>query len=553
MTLKLKLLLPVTIFLATFGTAAQGETKPDDGSPRQIPSDPYIVSKTGERLRTTLQDDATQRLRMEVGQTRLVHISARVRRVSIAAPSVADVQVVTSQQVLITAKSVGYTHLILWGADDRPLVIAVSVTRNLDQLRSQFKELFPKEKINVSAVGDLIVLSGTVSDLRIPVRAAEVARLHTERLANLIEVSGDQQVQLDVRFAEVSRSGLRKAGVNFLWRDTQRGYVGGQSSNAGTPGQYLREGNYIPGTGAAPGPPLVPAPSSADAFNLFFSTGLEDFPFSVILSIMTQEGLAKTLAEPTLVALSGQEAKFHAGGEVPILVAEQLGQVSIRYKKFGVKLSFTPTVLGERSMSLKLSVEVSEPDPSVGVVVTGFQVPGFKVRSSETTIRLKDGQSFAIAGLLSDSVHTTVSKVPGLGDIPILGLLFSSKGYQREETELMMVVTGHLVRPLTPDEVPLLPGEDEYNDPNDFELFLMGQIRTKKMKKYKDLEKQKEKEAEADSGPAKKADTQSAVSSHSEKRTSRPGSSGGKSAAFLGLNDQDGLEGPLGPLGFMRN
>ncbi len=421
--------------------------------------------------------EASKNIDMQVGETRLVHLSEKIIRVSVADPSVADLQVVTPLQILITAKQVGSTHLILWGQADEPLVVSVSCSRNLDQLRSQLSKLFPGDEIKVSSVGELVVLSGRVSDLRAPARAAEVAKLYADQLANLIEVSGDQQVQLEVRFAEVSRSALREMGLNFLWRDGARGYVGGTAAPSTAAGEYLRGGTsqlHIPGTASASGPPFVGAPSFGNAFNLFFSTGLDAFPFSAILSIMSQEGLAKILAEPTLVALSGQEAKFHAGGEIPILIARQLGEVSVEYKEFGVQLQFTPTVLGEGTISLQLAVEVSEPDQTSGVSLGGFQVPGFRSRSSATTVRLRDGQSFAVAGLLSESVRSAVTKVPVLGDIPVLGALFRSTAFQREETELMVVVQAHLVRPQRPGALPLLPGENEFTDPSDFRLFLLG-------------------------------------------------------------------------------
>jgi pilus assembly protein CpaC len=521
----------------------------------------WPVSGARAQPRANLQPEPTQNLKMEVGQTRLIRISTKVIRVSVADATVSDVQVVTTEQVLITAKSVGYTHLILWDANNNPLVIAISVTRNLDQLRVQYTELFPNENIQVSAVGDMVVLSGTVSDLRTPARAAEVAKQYTEKLANLIQVSGDEQVQLEVKFAEVSRTGMRKAGINFLWQDNERGYVGGQSTNSTTPGSYYRQTPtpWVPGTDNAMGykAPAVPQASSTDAFNLFFSTGLSNFPFSAILSILSQEGLAKVLAEPTLVALSGQKAEFHAGGEVPILMSTQLGQVSMQFKKFGVKLNFTPTVLSERTLSLNLGLEVSEIDASAGVTSTGFQVPGFKTRSSETTIRLKDGQSFAIAGLLSDSVRSIASKVPVLGDLPILGLLFSSKSYQRNETELMMVVTAHLVRPLTPDETPLLPGEDEYNDPSDFELFLLGSIESDKVESKKNSNEK----TRVDENVKTEIQVDAALSAP------RPHAEPPKDKALLGkepapsnpapvvekLREPEELEGPLGPIGFVRS
>lgn len=428
------------------------------------------------------QAQATSTLRMQVGETRLLRLSEKVIRIAVADPAVADVQAVTESQVLITAKAVGVTNLTLWSAADKPLVLAVACTRNLDLLRGQLKQLFPADAIEVGAAGDLVILSGTVKDLRVPARAAELAGLYSERVANLIEVSGDQQVELEVRFAEVSRSGLRKLGLDFLWKDSARGYIGGQATPSTQVGSYLDGSNnnlVIPGTGDS-GPPYVSAPSSNQAFNLFFSTGLSKFPFSAVLSILSQQGLAKLLAEPTLVALSGQEASFHAGGEVPILIARQLGEVSVEYKKFGVRLEFTPTVLGDKNMSLKLAVEVSEPDATAGATIGGFNIPGFRTRSSATTVRLEDGQSFAIAGLLSDSIRSTVDKVPVLGDIPVLGMLFRSSAFQRNETELMVVVRARLVRPLDGDQVPLLPGEDELADPTDFELFLLGRIQPRK-------------------------------------------------------------------------
>lgn len=508
-----------------------------------------------QRPEAVLQAEANKELRMETGETRLLHVSTNVVRVSVADPTVADVQVVTQQQILITAKTVGYTQVVVWGARDEPLVIAVSATRNLDQLRAQFRELFPNEKIQVSAVGDLIVLSGTVGDLRLPARASEVAQLYTDKLANLIQVTGDQQVQLDVRFAEVSRLGMRRAGAEFLWRDTQRGYIGGLSSANTSPGQYLGGAQNIPGTSATGGPPLVPPGAQGAAFDFFFSTDLADFPFSAMLSILSEEGLAKILAEPTLVALSGQSAKFHAGGEIPIIIAQQLGSSSVRFKKFGVNLRFTPTVLSERTMSLDLGIEVSEPDPSVGVVLTGFQIPGFKTRSSETTVRLKDGQSFAIAGLLSDEVKSTVSKVPGLGDLPILGALFRSTAYRRDETELLVVVTAHLVRPLRPDEVPMLPGEDEYNDPNDFELFFLGKIEPDPLDgadRRQDENLQSSRQASASASAPAEPTAPAAPVAPQAPAAAPPSGTPAPSGTSPSGAPKATREGPLGPIGFMH-
>jgi pilus assembly protein CpaC len=342
------------------------------------------------------------------------------------------------------------------------------VTRNLDRLRSQLAEFFPTEKIAVSAAGDLIVLSGEVSDVRVPERAAEVAQLHAEKIANLIHVVGNQQVQLEVKFAEVSRNGLRELGINLFAQDPGGRFVGGVVA----PGIAADLFGAIPGTGTAGRPP-VQAPAVGGGFNVFFS-GLPRFPFSAILTALESSGLAKMLAEPTLVALSGQEAKFLVGGEFPIPLTSGLGAVTVNWKKFGIILNFTPTVISDGVLHLKLQTEVSDVDPARSVSVGGSVIPGLTSRQSETTVRLLDGQSFAIAGLLSDRVRSSIQRIPFFGDLPILGALFRSVSYQRDESELLVVVTAHLAKPVAPHDAPRLPTDNELNDPNDIQLFLFG-------------------------------------------------------------------------------
>jgi pilus assembly protein CpaC len=411
---------------------------------------------------------AARDLSLEMGQNRLLVLSEPIARVSVADPKVADMKVITPTQLLLTARGVGSTDLTLWNKRDEPLVLALLVSRNLDALRRQLKDLFPNENINVAAAGDLVVLSGEASDVRVPERAAEVAQLHAEKVANLMRVSGNQQVQLEVKFAEVARSALRSMGINIFHRDLAGQYVAGVAQ-PGTPnGQFLA----IPGTGTSAVPDVFP-PATGGGFSLFFS-GLSTFPFSAILSILEANGLSKTLAEPTLVAMSGQDAKFLSGGEFPIPVSTGLGAVGVQWKKFGIILNFTPTVVSEGFLHLKLQTEVSDIDASRSVTVGGFSIPGLVSRQSETTVRLADGQSFAIAGLLNDQIRSQINKIPVLGDIPVLGALFRSVSYQRNESELIVVVTARLTKPVAPHEMPPLPTDDELNDPNDFELFLLG-------------------------------------------------------------------------------
>jgi pilus assembly protein CpaC len=373
---------------------------------------------------------------------------------------------------------IGATDLSIWDKADRVFVVNIAVNRNLDKLRQQMKDLFPDQNIAVTAAGDLVILSGEVDDVRLPQNAQEVASLHAERVANLIKVRGNQQIQLEVRFAEVSRSGFREAGLNFFHEDGNR--YGGIMSPQTPMGSFLpREPeNQIPfqpssgPMGSAFGPAIATSPF-ANAFSIFFADR-DGFPFSAVLSLLKTNGLAKVLAEPTLVAMSGQEASFLAGGEVPIPVVTAVGQVHVEYKKFGIQLKFVPTSLSGELLHLKLMTEVSQPDPNVSVTLGGFSIPGFSSRQSETTVRLRDGQSFAIAGLLSDKTRSLIKKVPFFGELPVLGMLFRSTQFEREETELLVVITARLVKPLAPHEVPALPGENQVDDPDDFELFLLG-------------------------------------------------------------------------------
>ncbi len=446
------------------GGLAQAQLPP--GTPA-MPSPPPV-------LRIDREVGAFREMALEAGQNRLLVLSNEIGRIAVADPTVADLKVITPTQVLLTAKGVGNTDLTLWTRANEPLVIALRVTRNLEGLRKQLKEVFPNENVAISTAGDLVVLTGEVSDVRMPERIAEVARLHSDKVANLVKVSGDQQVQLEVRFAEVSRDGLRQIGVNVFHKSRDGERVGGLVGPPTFPGDFRN----IPGTGpsgrAAPQqPPEVANPQFGQTFN-FFVSAFGKYPFSAMLSLLEGRGLAKVLAEPTLVTLTGQEAKFLAGGEIPIPLSSTFGGIQVEWKKFGIILRFTPTVIGGSTVNLKLAAEVSDLDQTLAVTIAGTTIPGVTSRQSETTVRLGDGQSFAIAGLLSEQVRSQIDRLPFLGDIPILGALFRSTSFQRNETELLVVVTARLVEPVAPHELPPLPTEYENNNPSDLALFLLG-------------------------------------------------------------------------------
>jgi pilus assembly protein CpaC len=474
-SIRARLVVALAATLAVATAAAAPEQAPQPAPPAHPPrmAPPPV-------LRIDREVGALREMTLEAGQNRLLVLSDEIGRIAVADPAVADLKVITPTQVLLTAKGVGSTDLTLWTRGNDPLVFALRVTRELEGLRKQFKELFPGEKIGISTAGDLVVVTGEVSDVRMPERIGEVARLHSDKVANLVKVSGDQQIQLQVRFAEVSREGLRQLGVNLFHKSDDFRTVGGLFGPTTFPGDFLNTTTNpaIPGTGgrglAGPGfPPDVPVPSFARTFN-FLLSGMGDFPLSGILSLLEGRGLAKVLAEPTLVTLTGQEARFLAGGEIPIPLSSAFGSVQVQWKKFGIILSFTPTVIAATTVNLKLAAEVSDLDPNLAVTIGGTTIPGLTSRQSETTVRLGDGQSFAIAGLLSEQIRSQIDRVPVLGSIPVIGALFRSTQFQKNETELLVVVTARLVQPLAPHDVPPLPTEYERNDPTDFALFLLG-------------------------------------------------------------------------------
>lgn len=430
--------------------------------------------RSAPTLRVDREMGAVGEMSLEVGQNRLLLLSEPIVRVAVAEPNVADLKVVTPTQVLLTAKGAGATDLTLWNRDNQPLVIALQVKRSVEALRRQIKELFPKDNVSVSSAGELVVLVGEVNDLRTPERVGEVARLHAKQVANFITVSGNHQVQLSVRFAEVSRSGLKKIGVNLFGASRSGAQMGGMVGPGNTMGTWLNKTDArVPGTGLPGQPPPFPTAPLGDTFQLFFGSATP-FPFNVTLSLLEENGLAKVLAEPSLATLSGQEARFLAGGEIPIPVTSALGAINVTWKKFGIQLGFTPTVLDQGTVSLKVAAEVSDLDPTNAVQSTGFWIPGITSRQAETTVRLGDGQSFAIAGLMSETVRSTVDQVPGLGSIPVLGALFRSSAYKKQETELLVVITVRLVKPVAPHQVQPLPTEFEGGDPDGWTFYLLG-------------------------------------------------------------------------------
>ena len=374
-----------------------------------------------------------------VGRSTIVNVGSAISRVSLTVPDVADAMVTAPQQLLIHGKTPGTISLFVWDRAGGIKTYEVSVRRDLTHLIAQLKELFPGEPLSVMGSGKDVVLSGTVSSKYVIDKAAEVAGGYVEKkefVVNLLkqqEGVASNQVMLRVRFAEVSRSALQELGANFIANGYKNDWFGRSTTQ-----QFS-----------------APDFDSDKPGGLTFSDFLNVFLFNTkhgvgaVVKALSSKGLFQSLAEPNLIASNGKEASFLAGGEYPYPVVQSgsgNNAVTIMFKEFGVRLSFTPTVLGGDLINLKVKPEVSSLDFGNGVNISGFRVPALSTRRTETEVELQDGQTFAIAGLMNNTVSSTMSKIPGIGDIPVLGYLFKSRAYQKQTTELVVMITPQIVR-----------------------------------------------------------------------------------------------------------
>jgi len=445
-----------------------------------------LLGQTQERLRVAIETRTPQTVRLVVGESLVIHSPMQIKRLALAAPKVTDAVVLSPRQFYLTARAVGTTHLTLWDEGDRVItVLDVEVTPNLARLKEKLQEILPGEDIQVAAIHDAVALYGTVSstvrlsqalaiaEAFMPVIAREKeAETGTEtgkekekeiekekkKVINLLQVAGVHQVMLEVRVAEMARSLTRRLGINFTAVASQATFGLSMLNNLTALGESNLAGD-------------VKVSPAVNAITRFRMGGVTVTHF---IDALKENGLVKILAEPTLVTLSGQEASFLAGGEFPIPLPGGLGTVTLGFKSFGVGLVFTPTVLSDNKISMRVAPEVSELDFTNAANVAGFVIPALTTRRASTVIELADGQSFAIAGLISASLRENVSKFPLLGDIPILGALFRSSEYQKSETELIIIVTPHLVKPL--DLAKQTLPTDQFIEPNDAEFYLLGQL-----------------------------------------------------------------------------
>lgn len=386
---------------------------------------------------------------------------------SIANPAIADISSLSDRTIYVLGKSPGVTTLTILDAAGRLLTnVDVIVAADITEFKQRLGQILPGEQIEVRTANDGIVLSGTVSSAARLQRALDLAeRYAPERVSNLMSVGGVQQVMLKVRFAEMERNVSKSLSTSLA---LDGGIFGGNANVSGgtnTNNNSGSQGNSLSGT--------IPGTSEANGA-LLFGFGAGSVEVGLLLEALESKGVVRTLAEPNLTALSGQEAKFLAGGEYPVPVSQDNGSVSVEFKPFGVELNFTPRVVDGDLINLELEAAVSSIDPTNGFTSNAFTIDAFRRRETSTTVELRDGESFAVAGLLQDEFIDTNGQVPWLGDIPILGTLFRSAQYQRSQSELVIIITAHLVTP-TRGEALVLP-TDRIMPPSEKDLFLNGKV-----------------------------------------------------------------------------
>ena len=401
---------------------------------------------------------ASSDLNVPMNRAVIVESDQPFAQLSIANPGIADIDTLSDRSIYVLGKAPGRTTLTLLGPDGKLITnVDVQVSLDVAEFKERLQQIIPGEKIEVRTANDGIVLSGVVSSTAKLDRALDLAERYAPgRVSNLLMVGGVQQVMLKVRFAEMQRSVTKELSNSIGFAGNN---VLGGSGN-------LNEINKIIGGGTGP-----LTTSKNGILGMRFGGG--SLQFAVLIEALESKGMVRTLAEPNLTALSGQEAKFLAGGEYPIPVqSANSNAITIQYKPFGVELSFTPTVVDGDLINLQLNAAVSALDTTTSISNGSFSVNAFKRRETETTVEMRDGESFAIAGLLQDDFNDLNSQVPWLGDIPVLGSLFRSASYQRAQTELVIIVTPHLVSP-TRGEALALP-TDRVKPPTEAELFLFG-------------------------------------------------------------------------------
>lgn len=453
------LLLAFISFVPAYSAIMQA---PEGGAQAQSP--PPSGTQT-----TTLPSQAqgSAPLRVMVGKSLLINTTERLKRISLTDPAIAWAQVITPTQILVHGRAPGEISLLIWDEVERSRSFDLRVDVDVSACAEEEHRVFPDEQISVTPSRSAIVLSGHVSTEDVAKRAGELASAYSPKVVNVLTFGpvGAQEVLLQVKFAEVDRSALTQMGVNFVSTG------GGNSIGSTTTGQF---GGLGPQTlTQTKGPNGTTTTTNGQTINNVLNLFLfrPDINFGAVIEALQTKNLLQILAEPNLIAVNGKEASFLAGGQFPFPIVQPgngFTAVTISFKEFGVRLQFTPVITPNGYIHLKVAPEVSTLDFANALTISGFTVPALSTRRAETEFELQDGQSFVIAGLLDNRVTDIYNKIPGLGDIPILGNFFRSKSVQKSNSELMVLCTVKRISPSNePAEGPKLP--KPYMDPTKFD------------------------------------------------------------------------------------
>jgi pilus assembly protein CpaC len=440
------------VFLAAGGGSSRAQAQQPTAAQQppaaaQPPATPPAAPQPGEYPKVSLT----------AGRSTVLNTDFNIVRIAVTNPAVADATVVQPREILIDGKAPGTISLIVWGENKRVQYDLV-VEPPISTLQQNLRVLFPGEDINVSGSDESTILSGRVSSTSVMLRAGEIAQASANKRAviNLLQVPGgseSQQVLLQVRFAEVNRRVLRQLGVSLFTSGNGFHNVWGRVTTQQFPAPDFSNLQSTKANGDLTS--VSGTQTFSDFLNLFFLSAKYDI--GAVLQALESTGQFQSLAEPNLIAYNGQEASFLAGGEFPVPVVQgATGTVTVQFKEFGIRLTFKPTIAGD-VIRLKVAPEVSALDFANGVSLGGFRIPALTTRRAQTDVELRDGQSFAIAGLLDNISQDDKSAIPILSKLPIVGYFFKSKAERAEQTELMVLVTPRLVKALDPDEVPPLP------------------------------------------------------------------------------------------------
>jgi len=446
--------------------------------------------------RPALRQGLTETMIVPLFKSGVLRLDEPAARISVGNPDIADILILRSTQLYVLGKDLGTTNVILWDRNDQLIgTVDVEVTHDLNSLKAKLHQLLPNDEITVFSSQRNIILSGQVSNIASMEAALRIAEGYLTSaggaldqvafeqgaggggeagdegaVVNLMQIGGGQQVMLEVKVAEIARSEMRSIESKMAFLSSS----GGRWSGGGISG--------APFTGIVQGDDILNVAKQVSDKGLFASYMGDDFLFNLALNAAKENGLAKILAEPTLTTLTGQEAEFLSGGEFPIPVPQEFGRTTIEYKDFGVGLKFLPTVLGDGVINLKVNISVSELNSTNSIIIASgaeegsasFFVPALTKRSASATYELRDGQTIGVAGLLNENLREVINKFPGLGDLPILGNLFRSQQFIKGETELMILITPRLAKPIDPTKLTL--PTDAFIEPSDADFYILGRM-----------------------------------------------------------------------------